>query len=65
MTLREYLQIRNISLPPEGLINTTEQFFNTSDDLQQTSIFQDIFNDTTHSIVDNFATQNNSTGKTL
>ncbi|XP_019871436.2 zinc finger protein 558 [Aethina tumida] len=61
MTLREYLQIRNISLPPEGLINTTEQFFNTSDDLQQTSIFQDIFNDTTHSIVDNFATQNNST----
>uniref|UniRef100_A0A6P7G3Y1 Zinc finger protein 260-like n=1 Tax=Diabrotica virgifera virgifera TaxID=50390 RepID=A0A6P7G3Y1_DIAVI len=65
MALRSYLSInlQPIALPTENLINEVKSdLFSTSEVLQQSSLFQDIFNDaTTHSFVETFTNQNTST----
>lgn len=66
MELRNYLNIslQTISLPTDNIMNEVKSdLFNTSEVLQQSSLFQDIFNDaTTHSFVETFTNQNTSTG---
>ncbi|CAH1112096.1 unnamed protein product [Psylliodes chrysocephalus] len=65
MELRNYLNIslQTISLPTDNIMNEVKSdLFNTSEVLQQSSLFQDIFNDaTTHSFVETFTNQNTST----
>ncbi|XP_074034022.1 uncharacterized protein isoform X2 [Leptinotarsa decemlineata] len=65
MTIRNYLSInlQPISLPADNIINEVKSdLFSTSEVLQQSSLFQDIFNDaTTHSLVETFTNQNAST----
>lgn len=67
VTLRNYLDInlQTISLQADNMINQVKtDLFSTSEVLQQSSLFQDIFNDaTTHSLVETFTNQNASTGK--
>lgn len=60
LTLRNYL----LSLQTDMINDVTKtELFNTSEVLQQTSLFQDIFNDaTTHSLVETYTNQNASTG---
>lgn len=64
VTLRNYLNI-NLQLQADNMINQVKtDLFSTSEVLQQSSLFQDIFNDaTTHSLVETFTNQNASTGK--
>jgi hypothetical protein len=69
-SLRQYintLDLQTVSLQNESNIIISDmkadQLFGSSEVLQQSSIFQDIFNDaTSHSLVDNFTNQNASTG---
>ncbi|KAJ8954977.1 hypothetical protein NQ318_000408 [Aromia moschata] len=65
LTLRNYLNLhlQSISIQPNNLIDEVKtDLFNTTEVLQQSSIFQDIFNDaTTHSLVETFTNQNAST----
>jgi KRAB domain-containing zinc finger protein len=68
-SLRQYintLDLQTVSLQNESNIIISDmkadQLFGSSEVLQQSSIFQDIFNDaTSHSLVDNFTNQNAST----
>lgn len=59
LTLRNYL----LTLQTDMITNVKSDLFSTSEVLQQSSLFQDIFNDaTTHSLVETFTNQNASTG---
>lgn len=60
ITLRNYL----LTLQTDIINDVKTDLFNTTEVLQQSSLFQDIFNDaTTHSLVETFTNQNASTGK--
>ncbi|CAH1154764.1 unnamed protein product [Phaedon cochleariae] len=65
MTLRNYLSIKLQStlIPADNILQDVKaDLFSTSEVLQQSSLFQDIFNDaTTHSLVETFTNQNAST----
>lgn len=61
LTLRNYL----LTLQTDMINNVKTDLFSTSEVLQQSSLFQDIFNDaTTHSLVETFTNQNTGTGVT-
>lgn len=59
ITLRNYL----LTLQTNMINDVKTDLFSTSEVLQQSSLFQDIFNDAmTHSLVETFTNQNASTG---